>query len=213
MTLGFIIDREPLPYEEGLLQLRRLHSQRVEGLIPDTVLLTEHQPVITLGRYADTSGVLASSTRLEALGVAVHRIERGGEATVHLPGQLVAYPVISLKAAGFGVRDYINRLEEAMLRVAARFGIEVGRTVGLPGVYAEGCKFGSVGVAVKRGVTLHGLALNVDCDLTYFDLINPCGRSDIRPTSLARLLARAVSMKEARAALRENLSDVLAATP
>jgi lipoate-protein ligase B len=176
--------------------------------VPDTLLLLEHEAVITLGRHADPAGVLAGPEALAAAGIGLHRVERGGEATYHGPGQVVGYPILELKARGLGVRRYVAALEETMVRAAAAFGVEARPLAGRPGVYTSRGKLGAVGVAVSRGVTFHGLAFNVCPDLSHFRFIVPCGQTDIPPTALAQHLPEPPTVEEAADALVQAFREV-----
>lgn len=189
------------PYPEALETMRRLHAQRVSGERGDTLVVVEHAPVITLGRNAAESGVTTGADALSGLGIGVHRIERGGQATCHMPGQVVAYPVVRLRDRGLGVRRFTLMLEEAMIMTAEAFGAKAFRMEGQTGVWCGSGKVGAVGIAVKSGVTLHGVALNVSCDLSVYRHIIPCGRSDLLPSSLSRELGGEISVEEAKAEL------------
>ena len=166
------------------------------GQIDDVVLITEHQPVITLGRNADRRNVLASPETLQKCGIPVVAVERGGDVTYHCPGQAVVYPIIDLRAAGIGVRDYVSALEELAIGLLAVFGIAGERASRLPGVWVKDRKIASVGVYVSHWVTMHGIAINVDPDLGGFDLIRPCGIAGVRMTSIAEICGRLLSMTE-----------------
>jgi lipoate-protein ligase B len=175
------------PYPAAHDLQRELLRRRQEDTIPDTLLLLEHTPVVTLGRNAGAAGVLVADGVLAAAGIEIHRVERGGQATYHGPGQVVGYPILRLRDHRLGVRAYVNRLEEVMIRVAARFGIAAQRRPGRPGIYAGERKLGAIGVAVSRGVSYHGFAFNVSPDLSHYRFIVPCGDADTLPTSLASL--------------------------
>lgn len=183
---GFEVLRsaKPVPYLEGLKLQHTLVRERIEGLRPDTLVLLEHEPVITLGRNADTGGVTASPQLLAELGIAVHRVERGGQATYHGPGQAVLYPILDLKKAGLGVKRYVELLEEVMILAAGKAGVKAWRIAGKPGIFCEEGKLGAIGVAVTRGISFHGLALNACPDLGHFRLIIPCGMAGVPPASL-----------------------------
>jgi lipoate-protein ligase B len=163
-------------------ELRRL---RVEGRIPDTLVLLEHEPVVTLGRSAKASNLLVSEAELARRGVALHRIERGGDVTFHGPGQLVGYPVFKLEAGIAGVRWFIERIEAALVAALAELGVEAGLRPGHIGVWCDDRKIASIGIGVKRRVTFHGFALNVSVDLGFFRLMNPCGMPDVVMTSVS----------------------------
>jgi len=169
------------------LQLELVRRRQV-GEVPDTLLLLEHAPVVTLGRNADSAGLLASPETLAAAGIDLHRVERGGQATYHGPGQVVGYSILGLQDRGLGVRAYVGRLEEVMIRLAAAFGVTARHLPGRPGIYTAAGKLGAIGVAVSRGVSYHGFAFNVAPDLSHYRFIVPCGQADIPATSLAALL-------------------------
>jgi len=177
-----------------------LHVQRAAGEIGDRLLLVEHEHVVTLGRHGEQSNLLLSEALLADSGVDLHRIERGGDITYHGPGQLVGYPIISLRERGLSVHQYVAALEQALIGVAAHFGIQAQRLAGLNGVWVgadgEEEKLAAIGVAIRRGVSYHGFALNVSTDLSHFNLIVPCGIVDRGVTSLSALLGRDVSLDE-----------------
>ena len=166
----------------------RLVTARAAGLIGDHLLLLEHEPVLTLGRHSDPTHVLASPAELAARNIELIQTERGGEVTYHGPGQLVAYPIVRLADRGLFVRSFVRALETALSETCAAFGVEAGPKQDYPGCWcAEGSrKIGAVGVRVERGVTYHGIALNVSVRLADFDLIDACGMPGVESTSIAR---------------------------
>lgn len=170
---------------------KRLAGERADGLIDDRLLLVEHPAVLTLGRQADESHVRAGSAELARRGIELLRVERGGEVTYHGPGQLVAYPIIALARRGLLLRPFVRALEAAMIETCAAFGVAADRRDGHPGCWIEPDgsaprKIGALGIRVERGVSYHGIALNVDPDLADFELIDPCGMPDVVSTSIAR---------------------------
>jgi lipoyl(octanoyl) transferase len=183
-------------YAEAHRLQKDLQAKRIAGEIGDTVLLLEHPPVLTLGRSAKEQHVLAPRAVLEARGIAVHEVGRGGDVTYHGPGQLVAYPIIDLKPDRKDVRKYVWSLEETMIRTCGDFGLPATRIQGLNGAWADDRKIGAVGVRISRWVTMHGLALNVNSDLSYFELIVPCGIPDKTVTSLSAELDRTVHVDD-----------------
>jgi len=185
------VDLGTVAWESALrLQLRLVEKVKSSQRELAYLLLGEHDPpVITLGRRGLDEHVLASPARLAAEGIEVHATDRGGEATYHGPGQLVAYPIIRLDRRGRDVRAYVRSLEQVAIDTLARFGVEADRRKGMPGVWVKEEKIAAVGVSVSRWVTHHGLALNVDVNLEHFGLFIPCGHSEMRVTSLARLAA------------------------
>jgi lipoyl(octanoyl) transferase len=184
-----------VPYREAWDLQKRLAAARAEGGIADQLLLLEHPAVLTLGRQADESHVLAPPAVLDARGIEVLRVERGGEVTYHGPGQLVAYPVIRLADRDLLLRPYVRALEAALADTCAAFGVIAGRREGHPGCWVEPesalpRKIGALGIRVERGVAYHGIALNVNVALADFDLIDPCGMPGLRSTSIASELRR-----------------------
>lgn len=180
------------PYDQALDLQHRLVAARKAGQIGDVLLLLEHPPVITLGRRADTSNVLAAPELLARLGVSVHRVERGGDVTYHGPGQLVGYPILDLRQHRQDVGWYVRSLEETLIRALADFGIQGYRVPGLVGVWVkhQGSpgKVAAIGARIEQWVTYHGFALNVDPNMSYFDLIVPCGIEDKAVVSMRQLL-------------------------
>jgi lipoyl(octanoyl) transferase len=155
---------------------------------PEALALVQHPPVYTFGRRVRLENLLLDRQDLACRGAQVVETDRGGDVTFHGPGQLVAYPILNLRRRGLGAADYVRLLEETMIRTAAAFGLTAGRVPGRPGVWVGDAKLGAVGVRVQGGVTTHGLALNVNNDLAWFDAIVPCGLSGIAVTSLEREL-------------------------
>lgn len=186
---------------------RRLVAERADDRIPDQLLVLEHPPVLTLGRHADESHVLASPDDLRRRGIEVIRVERGGEVTYHGPGQLVAYPILKLSRRGLLVKPLVRALEGAMAATCAALGVDAGRRDGHPGCWcdpqgAEPRKIGALGLRVERGVTYHGIALNVNLDLVDFDLIDACGEPGTRSTSIANELGRTAEPPSTEAVTR-----------
>lgn len=184
-----------IAYREAWALQKRLVDARVAGAVGDTLFLLEHDPVLTLGRNADPSHVLARPSALRRRGIEVIEVERGGEVTYHGPGQLVAYPILRLGDRGILLRPLVRALETAMIETAAALGVSATRRDGHPGcwVVEEGRpprKIGALGIRVERGVCYHGIALNVDPDLRDFELIDPCGMPGLVSTSIAEELGR-----------------------
>lgn len=178
------------------------------------LLLVEHPAVYTLGKSGREANLLVGEERLRAMGADLFRIDRGGDITFHGPGQIVGYPILDLERLGIGLRDYIDRLEEAVICLAADYGIEAGRIAGASGVWIEpdsarARKLCAIGVRSSRFVTMHGFALNVNTDLRYFDYINPCGFTDRGATSIRRETGAEADMAEVKARLVERLSEKL----
>jgi lipoyl(octanoyl) transferase len=213
-------------YEPVLELQERLHTARREGKLGDTVLFVEHEPVITFGRGGKDENVLSSEAALAAAGIAVSRTGRGGDVTVHLPGQLVCYPILDLNPDRCDVRRYVRDLAETMRRLVAEYGLAAGtidRYIGLwvdrespaywPGQDAltDPVKIGAIGVKISRWVTMHGFALNLKPELALFGHIVPCGIRDHGVSSVFELTGAAPSVREAAEVALTHLADVLGA--
>lgn len=172
-------------YDEAHAAQRRLVDARADNREEDSFLALEHEPVLTLGKNAASEHLHLTEAEYAARGIALRRVERGGEVTYHGPGHLVAYPIINLRAAGISLRQHICALEDALIATCAHYGVVAGRRDGAPGCWVGERKIGAVGVRVERGVAWHGLALNVGRDLDAFSLINPCGHAGVVSTSIA----------------------------
>ncbi len=206
-----VIELAVVPYREAWELQQRLVSARQDGTRPDTVVMLEHPPVYTLGRRASEANVLLDADQLAEACIDVVPVDRGGDVTYHGPGQLVVYPIIRL-AGRRHVVDFVRALEEVALRALARLGVRAERREGLTGVWVGREKLVAIGVRVgAAGVTSHGLALNVDPDLSHFAGIVPCGLATEGVGSLASL-GIATSMADARLAMRASLSEVLGMT-
>ncbi|HVP38815.1 MAG TPA: lipoyl(octanoyl) transferase LipB [Candidatus Saccharimonadales bacterium] len=199
-----------LAYAEAMDRMRGWVDARVKGEVPDTLFTLEHPPVITLGRNARRTHLLASPQRLAELGVEVHETTRGGDITFHGPGQLIGYGIVHLRERGLGPVRYMRVLEEACIRAARGFGVEAGRREGMTGVWTPRGKLVAMGVRFERGVTSHGFAFNVRTDLGFFDLIVPCGLAGEPVTSLEQLTGRAPSLEELGGAVAAELGAALA---
>ena len=174
----------PVGYADAIDLQRALHSRVADGEMDGALLLLEHPHAYTLGRRGTLDDILAPTDRLASLGVEVHHVDRGGEVTYHGPGQLVGYPVVSLRRLGMRPLEYVRSLERLLIDTLAGFGIPAEAEDHPTGVWTGGAKIGAIGVRVSRGVTTHGFALNVSPDLGYFDHIVPCGIEDCRVTSM-----------------------------
>ena len=177
------------PYLPVLALQRALVRARIAGdLSDDVLLLVEHEPVVTLGRSTKDTSLPLPRTALEARGFTVEEVERGGDVTVHAPGQLVGYPIFDLKEHRQDLHWYLRQIEESLIRALGALQITAGRNPGYTGVWAGGRKIASIGVHVKQWVTLHGFALNVTTDLSLFDVVVPCGIHGVVMTSVEREL-------------------------
>ncbi len=190
---GYIIDLGLIDYERAWDLQHQFWARRVEEELPDVLLLLEHPHVITLGRRGNRSHLIASPEVLEGMKIPLFQVERGGDVTYHGPGQIVVYPIFNLREYGYRLVRYVSQLEEVVLSVLNDFGI-VGRRDSLNrGVWVDGEKIASVGVAIKRWVSFHGISLNYETDLKYFELINPCGLEGKKMTSMAKILGTGIS--------------------
>ncbi|MET0772285.1 MAG: lipoyl(octanoyl) transferase LipB [Candidatus Limnocylindrales bacterium] len=184
-----------IDYRSAWQLQHELVEARAAGEVPDTLLVLEHDAVLTLGRHADLANVLATDQELAGRGIETIRVERGGEVTYHGPGQLVAYPIVRLAEAGLLLRPFVRALELAMADAAGSYGVPAERRDGYPGCWVDPAgldglprKLGALGLRVEHGVTYHGIALNVTTRLADFELIDPCGLTGITVTSIAREL-------------------------
>ena len=203
---------------------KRLLAARTAQRIGDTILLVEHEPVITLGRAADPRNIVATPAILAARGVTVESVGRGGDVTYHGPGQLVGYPILDLRPDRCDVRKYVRSLAEVMIRMAREAHVEAGTVSGMIGVWADleapqvwggeafaghPAKIGAIGVKISRWVTMHGFALNLDVDFSHFALIVPCGIASHPVASLASLGGSPRSVRETALRSAALLADVL----
>ena len=185
MSDCLVADLGLIDYPSSLALQRDLHQRVANGEFPALLLLLQHPHVYTLGRRGSESDILASENTLRELGAEVHHTDRGGEVTYHGPGQLVGYPIIDLRAAGLGPLPYVRALEQVIISTLADLDIRSTAEDRPTGVWVNDAKIAAIGVRVSRGVTMHGFALNVHPDLSYFDHIVPCGMPGASVTSIA----------------------------
>jgi lipoyl(octanoyl) transferase len=187
-----------IDYSEALELQRRLVEERRADRIPDTLLLLQHPPVITLGvkTRGERRHVLASPESLREAGVAIYETGRGGDVTYHGPGQLVGYPILDLRPDRCDVHRYVRDIEEVLIQTTRSFGVEAGREPGLTGVWANGSKLAAIGVRISRWITSHGFAYNVAPQLEHFSWIVPCGIGDRSVTSLKALTGADIRMSQ-----------------
>jgi len=187
------------PYSSAEAMQHRLVEWRQQGQIDDTLVLLEHDPVLTLGRRADQSHILASGEVLAREGIEVRQTERGGDVTYHGPGQIVGYPIVHLPSLGLGASDYMHRLEQVLMDALQDYGIATHRREGIIGVWVGENKIAALGVRIKKGVAFHGFALNVAPNMYHWTLLIPCGITDGGVTSMALELPEAPPAEEVRA--------------
>jgi lipoate-protein ligase B len=205
----FLIEIPAMEYTRAWDLQNNLVAARKDGVVDkDIVLLLEHPPVFTLGRRGGLKNLTVSEDFLEKAGIPVIHVERGGDITYHGPGQIVMYPIIDLRAARLGVIDYVGLLEEVMIRTAADWGIEAGRNPLNRGVWVGNNKLGSIGIAIRRGISFHGMAFNVNLSLAPFGWINPCGLQNIGITSMEKELSINVSMDKVREAIKRHVEVI-----
>jgi lipoyl(octanoyl) transferase len=227
-----VVQLGQLDYGEGLRLQRKLVDLRKAGKIGDVLLLLEHSPVITLGRNAKAANVLASADALAARGVEVFESDRGGDVTFHGPGQLVGYPIFDLRGYSsqpsavssesdppraqrktLGAVDYVRRLEEVLIRTCGDFNIPTRRVAGLTGAWTDSepsAKIAAIGVHISRSVTSHGFAVNVNTDLSYFNLIVPCGITAKPVTSMQKELGCELNLDDVAHSISRNFGTVFA---
>ncbi|MFO7962383.1 MAG: lipoyl(octanoyl) transferase LipB [Desulfobacterales bacterium] len=197
-----------MAYDAAFSLQNKLQSMRIKGDFPDTLLLLEHPPTLTLAKGTDRQNILVSTAVLEQKGVAVFPTDRGGSITLHGPGQIVGYPILHLNRWGNDIHRYIRNLEQVVIRSLGAYTLEGRRDDEHVGVWIENEKIAAIGVKVKKWVTKHGFALNVNTDLSYFDLIHPCGISDKGVTSMKKKLNRHLNMDEVAGVVIREFSSV-----
>jgi lipoate-protein ligase B len=193
------------------LQSHLVAARRRKAIDRDVVLFMEHPPVFTLGSNCGLNNLTVSDSFLKRSGIPVIRVERGGDITFHGPGQLVVYPIIALRAARLPVASHIEKLEEVMIRTAGDWGVEAERNSANRGVWVGNNKLGSVGIAIRHGISFHGMAFNVNTSLEPFGWINPCGLKGVGITSLEREVSGKIPMDRVRATMRGHMETVFGA--
>lgn len=202
------------PYAEILVLQRRIAAARIAGEIgQDVLLLLEHEPVVTLGRATKGKNLITSKEYLASRGVDLFEVERGGDVTFHGPGQLVGYPIIDLKRHKQDLHWYLRQLEQAIINTAADFGVSAERNTGYTGVWTGGKKIASIGVHARDWVTWHGIALNVSTDLSYFDLMVPCGIAGVVMTSIKKETGEDIGVDRAATVFARELAPLFDLSP
>lgn len=203
----FLYNIERISYTDALALQHRFHEYCVSGRISGMLLLLEHDPVITMGVKTRQTNILASAQLLDAMGIQLVETDRGGDVTYHGPGQLVGYPILPLRGIGCDLHAYLRTLEQCIIDTLGEFGLE-GRRNGPAGVWVGDKKVCSIGIAVRKWVTYHGFALNVNPNLSHFSLINPCGLEASRITSMAELLSDLPAIEDVRRVCERNFAKV-----
>lgn len=192
-----IIDLGLTDYETAYRSQMELVAKRKLGEVDDSVIITEHRPVFTLGRLGRKENLLASDTALTEKGIKIVSVDRGGDITFHGPGQLVLYPIIDLKTRGRDLHRYLRDLESVIINFLNIYGVIAERVRGKTGVWVGNRKIASIGIATSNWVTYHGASVNIDVELSYFSMIHPCGMKDVTMTSLSAVTGGAVAMRSA----------------
>jgi lipoyl(octanoyl) transferase len=196
---------EPIGYEAGLRLQERYVAAILDGTGSDTILLLEHLPVYTIGRLRDQSSLRDPAS----LPYPVHEINRGGQATYHGPGQLVGYPILNLNPRGKDLHEHLRKLEDALIRACQRFGVQAGRREGLTGVWVENRKLASIGVGVRKWISMHGFAINITREsLPPFFAITPCGIDGVSMSCLENEAGRDITVAEASEVISEELRSI-----
>jgi lipoate-protein ligase B len=201
-----VLDLGIQPFAETLRQQEELVRLRLEGTIPDTLMLVEHPPVVTLGRAKRHGNLRIDLPELASRGIEFFEITRGGDATYHGPGQLVGYPIFDLRQHGQDVLRFCRRMEAALIMALADFGLTAQAVAGRAGVWTGDKKIASLGISVRRWITFHGFALNVSTNLADFEVIRPCGEDPGIMTSMVACLGHPVSMTEVRQRVAERFA-------
>ena len=206
----YAVDLGMMGYNEAWKLQSDIVSARANGIIDtDIILFLEHPAVFTLGRRGGLDHLLVSEEFLKTSGIPIVHVERGGNITFHGPGQLVAYPIVNLKARRIGVVDFVEALETVMLATVRTWGIAAERNPANRGIWVGNNKMGSIGLAIRKGISFHGLALNVNVDLTPFSWIQPCGLQGVCMTSMQQELGCEPSMDDVCAAVKQQFESVL----
>lgn len=195
-------------YSRAYCLQERLLRQRLDNEIADTLLLLEHPPTITIGKSGKLENVLVSQTQLAKEGISLFFVDRGGDVTYHSPGQLVAYPIIDLRKRGRDAHKYVHDLEEVLIRILNDFCIRACRDGNHAGVWVKDEEVAAIGLSIRSWITMHGFALNVNVDLAQFSIINPCGFSDRKVTSISNLLSQDIPMEVVIERLLAHFSEV-----
>ncbi|CAB1058623.1 Octanoate-[acyl-carrier-protein]-protein-N-octanoyltransferase (EC [Olavius sp. associated proteobacterium Delta 1] len=207
---GYWLDLGLTRYAPAFGIQEQILQARLDGRLAPTVILQENLPIFTIGRSGSRDNILSSPQDLEQRGIEVLEVNRGGDVTYHGPGQLIVSPLLYLGDIGLNANQYLHRLEDVLIDLLAGYDIHAGKKAGLPGVWHGEAKIAAVGIAVKHGHTFHGFSLNLKPDLAAFNLINPCGVSQMPVTSIRQVLGQSPPMAQIKARLREILHNSLA---
>lgn len=203
-----ILDLGVIDYDNALKLQRELVNKRRARQINDSLLIVEHPPVFTIGRSGSRDNLLAKEEYLSSRSINVINVDRGGDITFHSPGQLVIYPILDLKERSRDLHKYLRDLEEVGIKFLQRYSIFGNRVAGSTGIWVLDKKIGSIGIAAKDWVTYHGMSININNDLKFFSMINPCGMKDIEVTSLQEVLGQEIPMNLAKKAMLSEFNRV-----
>jgi lipoate-protein ligase B len=195
-------------YKEAYRAQCEIRDKVANGNCENTLVLTEHKSVITIGRKGSADNLFRTGEFLARLGIEVLNIDRGGDITYHCPGQLVAYPIFKLENEAKDIHGFLRFLEEVGINFLSKYGVEAGRMPGARGVWVNGAKIGSIGIGVKKWVTYHGMAININPDLKPFSFIKPCGIDGVKITSLENLLKGKTDIDDAKRRLKNSFEEV-----
>ena len=202
---GYWLDLGLIQYAPAFAIQDQALQARLEGKLASTVILQENFPIFTIGRSGSRNNILSSREDLEKRGIEVMEVNRGGDVTYHGPGQLIVSPLLYLGDIGLNANQYLHRLEDVLIQLLACFDIQTSKKDALPGVWLENTKIAAVGIAVKHGYTFHGFSLNIDPDLTAFNLINPCGVRQMPVTSMQQVLGQVPPVDQIKTELKRIL--------
>lgn len=204
-----VVDLGLISYEDALAK-QQFYAEKVKTEHPFRayLLLCEHNHVYTLGKHGHENNLLVNSDFLKSIGASYYKIDRGGDITYHGPGQLVVYPILNLNNWNIGIKKYIDGIEECIIRLVAKYGINAGRLHGATGVWIGNAKICAIGVKVLHFITFHGLALNVNTDLKYFSYINPCGFVDKQVCSISSLTHKNIDMSTVKKQFTEEFTQI-----
>jgi lipoate-protein ligase B len=205
---NMIIDLELVDYLKAYNIQKELVARRRMGEIDNSVILAEHHPVLTIGRSSKDNHILAKPEDLARMGIEVLKVDRGGDITFHGPGQLIVYPILDLAEMDKDLHFYMRSLEDLCIDFLDEYAVDAGRIDGKTGVWVDGRKIASIGIAATNWITYHGISINLNTDLRFFSLINPCGMRNIKMTSLNKLLARPIDMEYAKALILEHFDFI-----
>jgi len=205
MSSTRIIDCGLKDYQSVLVLQENAHQNLLADTGNDTIFIVEHPPVITLGARDSANKLAKDAEAIKQAGIEIFQIRRGGGTTAHNPGQLVIYPIINLKKHLLGVSDFVHTLEKIGIELLAELGLACCTKKGFPGLWIEDRKIASIGVQIKKWITSHGIAININNDLSIFDLIVPCGLENVKMTSVQKELGRKIDMKTAKKILKKIL--------